>query len=73
MTTVVWDSPVPELSESLMQYVTLVLKFLTFPPRPAGLYLGSNTKENLGETALRNMKNLRTRTHTSFVLAYFWI
>jgi len=36
-----------------MQYVTLVLKFLTFPPRPAGLYLGSNTKENLGETALK--------------------
>ena len=41
----------------------------TFPPRPLSLY----TKKNPEETAERNMKNLRTKTHTSFILAKFWI
>jgi len=41
----------------------------TFPPRPLSLH----TKKNPEETAERNMKNLRTKTHTSFILAKFWI
>jgi len=63
--------PAPELSETLTQYNTLVvLKFFTstpnLPPRPPSQST-SNTEKNLQKTALRNMKNLRTRTHTSFI------
>ena len=37
-------------------------------PGLPGLPLRSNAGEDPGKTAERNMKNLRTRTHTSFIL-----
>jgi len=63
--------PAPELSETLTQPNTphsLSSNYSqasrTFPHS-----LGSNTKQNSEETAARNVKNLRTRTHISFILA----
>jgi len=59
---------------TLTQCTTLsVLKFLTstlnLPSRPPSPSLGSNTKENQGETAETNRKNSRTRTYVSFIFA----
>ena len=45
----------------------------TCPTRTPSLRLGHNIKENLEDTVERNMKNPRTRTHTSIILAKFWI
>jgi len=70
--------PVPELSETLthcstLTYTTLVCPasqaLLTFPAMPPSLPLGSNTRENPADATESNMKNPRTRTHTSFILA----
>jgi len=64
--------PVPELSETLTHYISPSLSsnssqaLQTFSP---SLPLESNTKQNLAETAERNMTNPRTRTHTSVILA----
>jgi len=74
--------PASKLSEILTHYTThIVVKFLTstyhcnlptFPPRPSSLLLESNTTDNPGIAAEKNMKNPRTQTHTSFKFK-FWI
>ena len=40
----------------------------TFPPRPHIIPLGSIARENMRDTAERNINNARTRTRTNFVL-----
>jgi len=40
----------------------------TFPPRPHIISLGSTARENMRDTAERNINNAGTRTRTNFIL-----